>query len=330
MRDTFIQTLGDLALGDPRVALLTGDLGFGVFEEYSKQFPDQFINAGVAEQNMTALAAGMALQGWKPYTYSIGNFPTLRCLEHIRNDICYHDAPVTVVAVGGGFSYGQLGMSHFATEDIAILRALPNMRVIAPCEKWETDDLVRQLAEQPGPAYLRLDKSVGGTERIDGEKAILGKARLVRDGGDATLIATGGILSEAVHAAEALARRNIDIRILAMHTIKPLDEGAIVAAAKETGGIVSIEEHNIIGGLGSAIAETCLSHDAAPGFFHRIGLQDTFPGIVGDQNYLRTQYKMDWRAIYMAVWKKIHAGMGQSQEQSQEQEQQSENQELAS
>lgn len=300
MRDAFIATLSELAAQDQRVVLITGDLGYGVLNGFAERFPNQFINAGVAEQNMTALACGMALSGWRVYTYSIGNFPTLRCLEHIRNDICYHDADVTVVAIGGGFSYGQLGMSHFATEDLAIMRALPNMRVVAPTEKWEAQDLVRDLAKTPGPAYLRLDKDHGGQARRDGETAAAGKARRVREGDALTLIATGAILREAIAAATRLATRGIECRIEAMHTIKPLDVDAVLAAARQTGGVLTLEEHQRIGGLGGAVAEV-LAETGAGVRFASVALADVYPTVVGDQSYLRKEYGLDSCAVLAAA-----------------------------
>lgn len=301
MRDTFIRTLTELAQDNDRIALITGDLGFGVLDNFAATYPGQYINSGVAEQNMTAIAAGMALSGWKTYTYSIANFTTLRCLEQIRNDVCYHDADVCIVSVGGGFSYGQLGMSHFATEDLAILRALPNLRIVAPSELWEVEDLTRELAASPGPSYLRIDKGVGGVARREGEIARLGKARLVREGDHATIMTTGAIVSEAVKAAEQLASDGIECRIVSHSSLKPLDTDAIVAAARETGGIVTVEEHTIIGGLAAAVAETCLEQSVAPRFFSRLGLKDCFPTIVGDQNYLRSAYGMDSACIIAAV-----------------------------
>ena len=167
MRDTFIEELTKRALIDPNVFLITGDLGFGVLEEFGESFPDQFLNAGVAEQNMTAIAAGMAMEGRKVFTYSIGNFPTLRCLEQIRNDICYHDLDVTIVSIGGGFSYGQLGMSHHATEDISIMRALPNIEVIIPSSLDEVSGSFNHIIQNQGPKYLRLDKSTADFECKD-------------------------------------------------------------------------------------------------------------------------------------------------------------------
>jgi transketolase len=303
MRDAFIKALTHHAQGDDRIALLTGDLGFGVLNDFAERFPNQYINAGVAEQNMTALAAGMALSGWKTFTYSIANFTTLRCLEQIRNDVCYHNAPVCIVSVGGGFSYGQLGMSHFATEDLAILRALPNMRIIAPAESWEAEDLVDEILATPGPTYLRIDKGRGGTDRRAGERAQIGQGRLVRRGEDLTLISIGAILSEAILAADMLEAKGVKARIVSLSSLKPLDEQIILDAAKSTGGIIAIEEHNIIGGLAGAIAETCMSHGIFPKFFARLGLEDCYPTIVGDQNYLRAAYRMDAEAVCAAAAK---------------------------
>ena len=298
MRDAFVAELTALAEADPSVVLITGDLGFGVLTDFAARFPAQFINAGVAEQNMTTLAAGLALEGYKPYTYSIANFTTLRCLEQIRNDVCYHDLDVTVVSVGAGFSYGQLGMSHFATEDLAILRALPNIMVIAPADPWEARQLTRQMASVPGPKYLRIDKGSAG---IAEEAVRLGSIRTVREGRDLTLVAIGAIAGEAMKAAEVLASSGVQARVLAVHSLKPLEEAPLVAAAEQTGGVICIEEHSVLGGLGGAVAEVLLSRGAAPRRFHRIGLNDLYPTIVGDQQYLRTAYQMDAEAIVNAA-----------------------------
>jgi transketolase len=300
MRDAFIRSMTGLAEADPMVTLITGDLGFGVLSDFARRFPKQFVNAGVAEQNMTAIAAGMALEGHKVYTYSIANFTTLRCLEQIRNDVCYHDANVTIVSVGGGFSYGQLGMSHFATEDLAILRALPGMRVVAPTDPWEAAELTLQLAHLPGPKYLRLDKGSAGLPAMP-QDVEFGKARTVREGTDVTLIATGAILVEALRAAETLAEGGVSAKVLAIHTIKPLDTDGIIAAARQTMGIFTIEEHTVIGGLGSAVAECCMEAGVAPKVFRRIGLLDAYPTVVGDQDYLRSAYNMDAAAIHGIV-----------------------------
>ena len=205
MRDAFIRALSELADQDPSIVLVNGDLGFGVLNDFIANRPTQYLNAGVAEQNMTAVACGMALEGARAYTYSIANFTTLRCLEQLRNDVCYHDANVTAVSVGGGFSYGQLGMSHFATEDLAILRALPNMTVVAPSDPWQAAELTKQLHKRGGPTYLRIDKDKAGLPPAP-EDVVLGKVRVVREGGDVAIFATGGILGEALKAADMISR----------------------------------------------------------------------------------------------------------------------------
>ena len=296
MRDSFVKALEALAHDDPRLILMTGDLGFGVLDEYSRRYPDQFINAGVAEQNMTAMACGMAISGAKVFTYSIGNFPTLRCLEQIRNDVCYHRADVTVVAIGGGFSYGQLGMSHFATEDLAIMRALPDMVVVAPSDPWQADELTRQLHARGGPAYLRLDKGGAGLAS-DPQAVKLGEARIVREGSDIAIFAIGSILASAIGAAEILGSSGVSAQVVEIHTLKPLDVDAVARVSRSVSAIFTLEEHSIIGGLGGAIAEACLESGSPPKSFLRIGVNDKFPEVVGDQAYLRTFHGLDRESV---------------------------------
>lgn len=298
MRDAFVRALTELAEEDPSIVLVNGDLGFGVLTDFIARFPENYVNAGVAEQNMTAVACGMAMTGARAYTYSIGNFPTLRCFEQIRNDICYHEAEVTIVAVGGGFSYGQLGMSHFATEDLAILRALPGLSVVAPSDPWQAHELTRQLHERGGPAYLRIDKSNAG---LPPGPVVLGKAREVRRGRDAVVFATGGIAGEAVAAADQVAELGIEVRVIDVHTLKPLDTEAICNAASACGHVLTVEEHARAGGLGGAVAEVLLEAGIRPVAFRRIGLDDSFPDVVGDQAYLRARYGIDRCAIAAAL-----------------------------
>src|SRR5450759_2239998 len=205
MRDAFIARLFDLAKADERICLITGDLGFGVLDKFAATFPKQYLNAGVAEQNMTGLATGMALDGRIAFTYSIANFPTLRCLEQLRNDAAYHDANVKVVSIGGGFSYGALGMSHHATEDLAILRALPRVTSVSPSSLWEVAEATTAITKAAGTCFLRLDKDKGPDGPLD-EPFVLGRPRVLRRGADVALIVTGGILSEVVKAADDLER----------------------------------------------------------------------------------------------------------------------------
>ena len=300
MRDAFVQAVSELAAEDPSVVLITGDLGFGVLTDFAERFPESYLNAGVAEQNMTAVACGMAMAGARAYTYSIGNFPTLRCLEQLRNDVCHHRADVTVVAVGGGFSYGQLGMSHFATEDLAILRALPEMTVVAPSDPWQAYALTRQMHAKGGPHYLRLDKSSAGTSEGPVQ---LGKARQVRPGSDVVIFAIGGVLGEAVGAADLLAEEGVSVRVVDVHTLKPLDVEAISEAATACGVVLTLEEHTVIGGLGGAVAEACMAEGARVRRFVRLGLPDRHPSVVGDQAYLRALHGLD-RASVAATLRK--------------------------
>lgn len=306
MRDAFVSRLTDLASNDPRLMIVTGDLGFGVLTDFAARFPTQYLNAGVAEQSMTGLATGLALEGRTVFTYSIANFPTLRCLEQIRNDAAYHKANVKIVAVGGGFSYGSLGMSHHATEDLAIMRTLP-LTVVAPGCDWEASEATSAVARTTGTCYLRLDKSGAKDTRRPGESFVLGKARVLRGGSDVSLITTGGILAEVLAAADDLASNGIHSRVISLHTIKPLDTATILSAATETGGIVTVEEHTRIGGLGSAVAETCFDHGINPRFLARMGVREESPSTVGSQVYLRAQSGLDRQAIAKMVSTRLKA-----------------------
>jgi transketolase len=297
MRTAFVDALVDIAALDERVYLLTGDLGFGIIERFASRFPDRFVNMGVAEQNMTGVATGLALSGKIVFTYSIANFPTLRCLEQIRNGPCYHNAPVIVVAVGGGLSYGSLGMSHHATEDLAVMRALPNIRVVAPGDPVETDFAVRALAAAPGPAYLRLGRA---GEPIVHERRIpfeLGRALQLQDGDDLTLISTGGMLATAVRVAAALRSDDIHCRLLSMHTVKPLDEDAVRSAARQTRLVATLEEHSLVGGLGSAVAEVMAESADSGAPLKRLALPSAFMKRAGSRDYLVDECGLSDQAI---------------------------------
>lgn len=288
MRNAFIQTLSALAADDERIWLLTGDLGYSVLEAYYERFPQRYVNVGVAEQNLTGLAAGLASCGKIVFTYSIANFPTLRCLEQIRNDVCYHGLPVKVVSVGGGFAYGPQGYTHHGLEDLAILRTLPGMTVVAPGDPVETDLATRALVNLPGPCYLRLGKAREPVVHTSPPDFALGRAIRVRDGDDLTLISTGGILAYTLAAAQRLStEHHIEARVLSMHTLKPLDESAVHAALRETGGIVTVEEHSVTGGLGSAVADVIAAFDGPRRPFRKFGVPDRLNHEIGSQDYLR-------------------------------------------
>ena len=301
MRTAFFRTLLELAEHDERINLIVGDLGFGVVEPFAQQFPKRFLNAGVAEQNMTGIAVGMALNGKIVFTYSIANFPILRCLEQIRSDVCYHDANVKIVAVGGGLAYGALGMSHHATEDLAIMRVLPKMVVVAPGDPVEVEYATRAIVARSGPCYLRLGRTGEKTIHNRNIQFELGKAITVRDGGDLCLISTGGLLETALQVADGLAQEGVQTRVLSMHTVEPLDVEAVVAAARETGAIVTLEEHSVRGGLGSAVAEVLAESGESRVPFKRLGLPSSFSDHVGSQEYLRDKFGISPPAIREAL-----------------------------
>lgn len=296
MRDTFVKTLIEIAKDDKNIELITGDLGFGVLKPYWEQCPNQFTNAGIAEQNMTGLAAGMALEGKTVFTYSIGNFPTLRCLEQIRNDCAYHKANVKIVCVGGGFAYGSLGMSHHATEDIAILRALPDVAVVCPGDLVEAEEATKAIAKYPGTVYLRLGR--GGEKRIHDriDNFQIGQAIKVHDGKRVAIFSTGAIFEEIEIAEAILKEHDITPIVYTFPTVKPIDRLVIEKIAGEVELITTCEEHNIIGGFGSAVAEILAEkHNNAT--LLRIGLHDIYSAKVGSQKYLREQYGIDGLAI---------------------------------
>lgn len=291
MRDRFVKTLCTLAESDKNIYLLTGDLGFGVLDKFWNKYPDHFINAGICEQNMTSVAAGIALEGKTVYTYSIANFPTMRCLEQIRNDVAYHNANVKIVAVGAGFAYGALGMSHHATEDIAIMRAIPNMTVFTPCDLYETEAVTKMANEIKGPCYIRLGRGKEQDLHKGTEKIVFGEANCLREGKDTVICVAGAIANEAIAAAEQLKQAGISCTVFSFPSVKPIDKKCILTLANRFKVIYTLEEHNIVGGFGSAVMEVTAEAGKASKII-RFGLQDTFTSVVGSQKYLRNYYGM--------------------------------------
>jgi len=290
LRVIFNKTLLELAEENKNIYLVLADIGYGEIEPFAEKFPERFFNVGVCEQNMTGIAAGLALNGNIVFTYTIANFPTFRCFEQIRNDVCYHKANVKIVAIGGGLAYGPLGISHQSTEDLSVMRALPNMIVVAPGDLVEAELLTRAMVEWDGPCYMRCG--------YKGESALyktkpdlkIGKAITIREGKDITLIAAGEMLPTSLEIADELNNNNINARVLSMHTIKPIDKEAIVKAAEETGIILTLEENNILGGLGGAVSEVLAESGNLNIKFKRIGINDIFPSKVGYRKYLREIY----------------------------------------
>lgn len=304
MRDSFVRSLMELAKQDKDVELITGDLGFGVLKPFWEALPDQFLNAGIAEQNMTAMAAGMALEGKTVFTYSIGNFPTLRCLEQIRNDCAYHGANVNIVCVGGGFVYGSLGVSHHATEDLAVMRSLPDVAVFAPADRVEAAAVTKAAAEYPGTCYIRLGR---GGEQVAREKIDdfeIGRAIPVQQGSRVAIFTTGDIYGEAAAAVELLQEQGITPTVYTFPTVKPMDAQTVCACAETHDLIVTCEEHNILGGLGTAVAEVLAEHPSRARLV-RLGISGSYCTTVGSQNYLRRQYGLTGPQIADRIRKEL-------------------------
>lgn len=304
MRSLFNKTLLEIARRDPRIYMILADIGYGEIEEFAASFPDRFFNVGVAEQNMTGVACGVAMEGNIAVTYSIANFPTLRCLEQIRNDVCYHKANVKIVIIGGGLAYGALGVSHQSTEDLAIMRALPDMVVVAPADFAEAQDAVHAMIQHEGPVYYRCGYKKEPPLHEGPIDFRLGRAIRVCDGSDVTLIGTGTITYRALQAARMLRQRGCSARLLSMHTVKPIDREAVLEAAADTRAILTVEEHNVLGGLGGAVAEV-LAEAGAGVPLKRIGLPDTYVHAVGSHEWLLDRYGFSPEAIAAAAQKAI-------------------------
>ena len=304
MRKIFNKELLKIAAERKNIYMILADIGYGEIEPFANTFPDRFINCGVAEQEMTGVACGVAMEGNTAITYSIANFPTLRCLEQIRNDVCYHDADVKIVIIGGGVAYGELGMSHHSTEDIAIMRALPNMVVLVPSDGAETKAATHAMLDYKGPVYFRCGYK-NEPDLHDGREIAdfhIGGSSQIRDGKDATVFFAGTIGVDAKKAVEELEKESgISCRLVSLYSIKPIDREAIVRAAKETGAIVVVEEHNLSGGVGSAVAEVLMDEGLSGLKFKRLGLPDVYVTKIGCQRWLCEEYGIGPTDIKAAV-----------------------------
>lgn len=287
MRDAYLTALYNLAKGNKNVLALVSDNGAVVYDKYRQDFPSQFINFGISEANMISVAAGLASCGKVPFAYTISSFLTMRAFEQIRIDVCLQKMNVKLVGIGAGFVYSNLGPTHQATEDIAIMRTLPNMTILSPADPMEAKYVTYAAAKISGPVYLRL--STGGTPAVYKKDYDfkLGKAVTLREGKDLTIISTGGIIYEVLKAAEELEGLGISVRLINIHTIKPIDKETILKATKETRAILTIEEHAIEGGLGSAVAEVVLEGNNKPVRFKRLGLNNTFPSGYGTYDEMK-------------------------------------------
>lgn len=291
MRNAFADEITKLGAEDPRVVLLSGDIGNKLFDKFKDKAPGRFFNCGVAEANMMGVACGMALCGLRPVIYTITPFTTTRCFEQIRVDACYHRAPVIIVGTGSGLSYAELGPTHHSCEDLAILRVLPEMTVLAPGDSIELRGLLREALRHDGPVYMRIGKK-GEPDMHDASHAIqIGRSVTMRSGRDACILSTGTLLSVAAKAADLLEKEGISTRVESFHTVKPLDESTLAEVCTMYPLVATLEEHSKLGGLGGSVAEWMASREAAPrARLMTFGTEDVFMHEVGSQEYARQKY----------------------------------------
>ena len=304
MRNAFVETLIKLAEKDKDVYLLTGDLGFSVFETFAKKFPNRFLNCGIAEQNMMGVAAGLALSGKKPYVYSIIPFVTIRCLEQIKDDVAYQNLNVKVVGVGGGYSYGYLGATHHATEDIAMIRVLPNFKVFAPGDSVETKNLMIEAYKKKGPAYFRLTNVGGKVTHHNKDKIKIGEPFVFNKGKDGTLIVNGIFLGIGKDLIGELKKMGYNFKLISLPTLKPINEESLWKELKNQKLVFSLEEHSLIGGMGTALAEI-LSDKEWKGTLKRVASPDKFFPKVGKAEYIREKYHLTKEQIKKYILKTI-------------------------
>ena len=305
MKKVLVNTICDLMQKQGNVYLFTADLGYGVVNRIVEEHPDLFFNVGICEQNLTSAAAGMALEGNIVFTYSIGNFPTLRCLEQIRNDVAYHHANVKIIAVGGGFAYGNLGMSHHATEDIAVMRAIPQMMVLSPADCYETQEAVKLAVQTDGPVYIRLGR--GGEKDVTHITGDIKQVMLVKQTSEIqkspkiAILGTGSTVLEAEKAV-GIWNGRCNISAYSVAQIKPVNTEGILHICNENDYVITVEEHNVVGGLGSVVAEL-MAENTTRARLVRIGMHDEFTQVVGSPAYLRNYYGMDCEGICNTIEK---------------------------
>jgi transketolase len=287
MRKKCLDSVYQLAKADPRVVFIGSDLGPGVLDTMKKEMPDRFFMEGVSEQHVIGMAAGLAMEGFIPYVNTIATFLTRRCYEQVALDLCLQDLPVRLIANGGGGVYAPLGPTHLAVEDFAIMRALPNMTVVAPCDAQEMQRFMATTMDWPHPIYIRLAKGGDAVVSRDEHGFQIGKAILLREPGSGLFVTAGVMTQLALHAVDQLTAEGLPCGVLHMHTVKPLDQAALNHWLPKVKGVVTVEEHTRIGGLGSAILEFCndeMPHHAVK--VARIGIPDRFADQYGSQDSL--------------------------------------------
>ena len=306
MRKTALECVHRLAQHDKRVLFIGSDLGHGVLDKMKSELPDQFFMEGVSEQYIIGMAAGLAMEGFIPYVNTIATFLTRRCYEQVAVDLCMHDLPVRLIANGGGGVYAPLGPTHLAIEDIAIMRALPNMAVVAPCDADEMNRLMMSTLEWPHPIYVRLARGGDHIVSKDDLGFELGKSIKMKDGADGLFVTTGVMTQLALETTEILKAKGVDVGVLHVHTIKPFDAGGVVSAIESVKAVVTVEEHIVNGGLGSVVLESCseLRPELLPKI-SRIGIPDKFATEYGSQNSLLKHWGITSETLVAVMMKKL-------------------------
>jgi len=303
MRNEFADELTQMAAADSRIVLLSGDIGNRLFDRFKAQCPNRFYNCGVAEANMASVAAGMAMCGLRPVTYTITPFNTTRCLEQIRDDICYHNVPVLIVGTGAGLSYASLGCTHHSCEDLSFLRSIPNMTVLAPGDAMELRSLLRECFSINGPIYMRIGKTGEPIVHPSPPELKIGQGLIVKPGNEIAIISSGNMLAMALETATELAQEGIDPQVISFHTVKPLDKELLCTLSETIFHWATIEEHSMIGGVGSAIAEWIVDTHCPKLRLSRFGTPDAFPHPIGSQKYLRARYGLEPKTIAKKIIK---------------------------
>ena len=298
MRNAFAQAITELAIADERIVLLSGDIGNRLFDEFKERCPDRFYNCGVAEANMVGVAAGLAMCGLRPVCYTIAPFVTYRCIEQIRVDLCYHKLPVTIVGTGAGLAYASLGGTHHSCEEVGMLRLLPEMNVLAPADAMEVRALLRASFIQPQPTYMRIGKKGEPVVHSAPPAGLtIGQSIPMRAGKDLCLIVNGVLLPIALQVADRLAKDGIAAEVISFPTVKPLDETALRRAFGHHTLVATLEEHSVLGGFGSAVAEWLADHPHPRTRLLRFGTPDTFYHDIGDQDEARVHFGLTSDAI---------------------------------
>jgi len=305
MRNAFADEISKVAMTDKRVVLLSGDIGNKLFDNFKHVDEKRFFNCGIAEANMMGVAAGLAMSGLRPFIYTITPFTTTRCFEQIRIDVCYNNAPVVIIGTGAGLSYAELGPTHHSLEDIAILRTLPGMRVVAPCDALELRQVIHEVLKDDSPTYIRIGKKGEPDINHTLPNIQLGKVSVIRPGKDIGLLCAGNMMSEVLKAAEILLAGGIYAEVISFHTVKPLDTAYLESALERFKLIATIEEHGRIGGIGSAIAEWRMTQNTNI-IQLSFGTEDEFMHEVGSQFFARKKFGLTSENIANTILAKLN------------------------